>query len=161
MPRLRGFPPRVVGTVVEADPCDAAPWELLARGIEASAGLVAASHKRNKLDRRQPPRLHAKGTCSWSRELVCTLDLCSPVRRHMHMGMGHMHMGLAMDKLAILRILLRQALHQILSPDGEAAATPRGGARGQGEVPPRGPSPSGGTRGPRKSAWPQSFYLCD
>ena len=50
--------------------------------------------------------------------------------------------------------LRMQALHQILSPDGEAAATPRGGARGQGEVPSRGPSPSGGTRGPRKSAWP-------
>jgi len=30
-PQLRGFPPRVAGAVLEADPCGAAPWELLAR----------------------------------------------------------------------------------------------------------------------------------
>ncbi|XP_048568712.1 NAC domain-containing protein 18-like [Triticum urartu] len=38
-PQLRGFAPRVAGAVVEADPCAATPWELLARH-----GLLRSGH---------------------------------------------------------------------------------------------------------------------
>ncbi|RLN21719.1 NAC domain-containing protein 2-like [Panicum miliaceum] len=42
-PQLRGFPPRVAGAVLEADPCGAAPWELLARyGLREHGHFFAA-----------------------------------------------------------------------------------------------------------------------
>ncbi|OEL26232.1 hypothetical protein BAE44_0012749 [Dichanthelium oligosanthes] len=42
-PQLRGFPPRVAGAVLEADPCGAAPWELLARyGLREQGHFFAA-----------------------------------------------------------------------------------------------------------------------
>ncbi|PUZ53035.1 hypothetical protein GQ55_5G021000 [Panicum hallii var. hallii] len=42
-PQLRGFPPRVAGAVLEADPCAAAPWELLARyGLRDQGHFFAA-----------------------------------------------------------------------------------------------------------------------
>ncbi|CAO1943009.1 unnamed protein product [Urochloa humidicola] len=42
-PQLRGFPPRVAGAVLEADPCGAAPWDLLARyGLREQGHFFAA-----------------------------------------------------------------------------------------------------------------------
>ena len=42
-PQLRGLPPRVAGAVLEADPCAAAPWELLARyGLREQGHFFAA-----------------------------------------------------------------------------------------------------------------------
>jgi len=52
-PQLRGFPPRVAGAVLEADPCDAAPWELLARyGLREQGHFFAARGRRRASVRR-------------------------------------------------------------------------------------------------------------
>ncbi|TKW18812.1 hypothetical protein SEVIR_5G456300v4 [Setaria viridis] len=52
-PQLRGFPPRVAGAVLEADPCGAAPWELLARyGLREQGHFFAARGRRRPFVRR-------------------------------------------------------------------------------------------------------------
>ncbi|XP_062208055.1 NAC domain-containing protein 48-like [Phragmites australis] len=52
-PQLRGFPPRVAGAVVEADPCGAAPWELLARyGLRDQGHFFAARGRKKPFVRR-------------------------------------------------------------------------------------------------------------
>ncbi|KAL6616680.1 hypothetical protein ACP70R_038950 [Stipagrostis hirtigluma subsp. patula] len=52
-PQLRGFPPRVAGAVVEADPCGAAPWDLLARyGLRDRGHFFAARGRRRPFVRR-------------------------------------------------------------------------------------------------------------
>uniref|UniRef100_A0A0A9C0L5 NAC domain-containing protein n=1 Tax=Arundo donax TaxID=35708 RepID=A0A0A9C0L5_ARUDO len=52
-PQLRGFPPRVAGAVLEADPCVAAPWDLLARyGLRDRGHFFAARARRKPLVRR-------------------------------------------------------------------------------------------------------------
>ncbi|XP_052140275.1 NAC domain-containing protein 58-like [Oryza glaberrima] len=47
-PQLRGFAPRVAGAVVEADPCGAAPWELLARHGRREEGFFFSARARRK-----------------------------------------------------------------------------------------------------------------
>ncbi|KAF0926797.1 hypothetical protein E2562_027399 [Oryza meyeriana var. granulata] len=47
-PQLRGFAPRVAGAVVEADPCGAAPWELLARHGLRGEGFFFSARARKK-----------------------------------------------------------------------------------------------------------------
>ena len=58
-PQLRGFAPRVPGAVVEADPCAAAPWEVLARHglLQHGHGYFFASRRRRGKTqvRRTPP----------------------------------------------------------------------------------------------------------
>ncbi|CAO2181764.1 unnamed protein product [Urochloa humidicola] len=52
-PQLRGLPPRVAGAVLEADPCGAAPWDLLARyGLREQGHFFAARGRRRPLVRR-------------------------------------------------------------------------------------------------------------
>ncbi|CAL4945581.1 unnamed protein product [Urochloa decumbens] len=52
-PQLRGFPPRVAGAVMEADPCGAAPWDLLARyGLREQGHFFAARGRRRPFVRR-------------------------------------------------------------------------------------------------------------
>ncbi|XP_047056176.1 NAC domain-containing protein 48-like [Lolium rigidum] len=63
-PQLRGFAPRVPGAVVEADPCAATPWELLARHglLQRGHGYFFAARRRgNAVVRRTP----AGGGGSW------------------------------------------------------------------------------------------------
>jgi hypothetical protein len=52
-PQLRGFPPRVAGAVVEADPCSAPPWDLLARyGLRDRGHFFAARFRSRPFVRR-------------------------------------------------------------------------------------------------------------
>uniref|UniRef100_A0A0D9YJY5 NAC domain-containing protein n=1 Tax=Oryza glumipatula TaxID=40148 RepID=A0A0D9YJY5_9ORYZ len=48
-PQLRGFAPRVAGAVVEADPCGAAPWELLARHGRREEGINYCFYVRGEM----------------------------------------------------------------------------------------------------------------
>ncbi|KAE8769488.1 NAC domain-containing protein 45-like [Hordeum vulgare] len=52
-PQLRGFPPRVAGAVVEADPCASPPWELLERHglLRRGHGYFFAARRRGKVRR--------------------------------------------------------------------------------------------------------------
>ncbi|WVZ67441.1 hypothetical protein U9M48_016516 [Paspalum notatum var. saurae] len=61
-PQLRGFPPRVAGAVLEADPCAAAPWDLLARyGLRDRGHFFAARARGGRLPSAPPARRHAVG----------------------------------------------------------------------------------------------------
>ncbi|VAH85137.1 unnamed protein product [Triticum turgidum subsp. durum] len=65
-PQLRGFAPRVAGAVVEADPCAATPWELLARHGLLRRGhgyFFAARRRRGK--RAQARRTLEGGGGAW------------------------------------------------------------------------------------------------
>ncbi|CAM0885243.1 unnamed protein product [Alopecurus aequalis] len=67
-PQLRGFPPRVPGAVVEADPFALAPWELLARHGLRDEGYFFAPRRRRgegKNGRRMVRRTPAGGAGSW------------------------------------------------------------------------------------------------
>lgn len=64
-PQLRGFPPRVAGAVLEADPCGAAPWELLARyGLRERGHFFVA---RGRGRGRTAVRRAVAGAGSWMR----------------------------------------------------------------------------------------------
>ncbi|KAL6853405.1 hypothetical protein ACP4OV_019434 [Aristida adscensionis] len=52
-PQLRGFPPRVAGAVVEADPCGAPPWDLLARHGMRDRGHFFAPRRRQRSSARR------------------------------------------------------------------------------------------------------------
>lgn len=62
-PQLRGFPPRVSGAVVEADPCSAAPWDLLGRYGMRERGHFFAARGRSK-----PSVRRAVGGGLWMRK---------------------------------------------------------------------------------------------
>lgn len=62
-PQLRGFPPRVEGAVLEADPCGAAPWELLERYGLRERGHFFATRGRG----RPVVRSAAGGEGAWMR----------------------------------------------------------------------------------------------
>ncbi|XP_040379630.1 NAC domain-containing protein 48-like [Oryza brachyantha] len=47
-PQLRGFAPRVAGAVVEADPCGAVPWELVARHGRRDEGFFFSARARKR-----------------------------------------------------------------------------------------------------------------
>ncbi|GJN16758.1 hypothetical protein PR202_gb03779 [Eleusine coracana subsp. coracana] len=64
-PQLRGFPPRVSGAVVEADPCSAAPWDLLAR-----YGLRDVGHFFAARGRTRPSVRRSVGGGAWMRSAV-------------------------------------------------------------------------------------------
>jgi hypothetical protein len=61
-PQLRGFPPRVAGAVVEADPCSAAPWDHLARH-----GLLGRGHFFAARFRSRPFVRRSVGGGTWMR----------------------------------------------------------------------------------------------
>ncbi|KAJ1255887.1 hypothetical protein BS78_K140500 [Paspalum vaginatum] len=62
-PQLRGFPPRVAGAVLEADPCAAAPWELLERYGLRDRGHFFAARARTRTRRpAAAARRHAVGS---------------------------------------------------------------------------------------------------
>ncbi|XBI32374.1 hypothetical protein VPH35_055831 [Triticum aestivum] len=84
-PQLRGFAPRVAGAVVEADPCAAPPWELLARHglLRRGHGYFFAARRRGK--RAQARRTPEGGGGTWmhsgNREDRCSMTELGVVAR--------------------------------------------------------------------------------
>uniref|UniRef100_A0A0D9VA60 NAC domain-containing protein n=1 Tax=Leersia perrieri TaxID=77586 RepID=A0A0D9VA60_9ORYZ len=63
-PQLRGFSPRVAGAVVEADPCAAAPWDLLALHGRRDEGYFFSPRARASR-RKQSVRRTIAGGGAW------------------------------------------------------------------------------------------------